>query len=115
MLEKFGLSGAALWHAALWDESVLGSPKVSPSELGPMLRMGATPEQRMLAMKVLRKAIWFSEYSTVVAQHYSALCRCVLTSANSWEVELAAKLLADFGRVERHRGIVLRSSQVLRD
>eukprot|EP00667_Euglena_gracilis_P028027 EG_transcript_35286 len=115
MLETLGLSDRNLMRAALYDDTVLSSGAIRPEALAGYLGYAADVQDRLLALKVLRRAICYSEYSKVVADHFGAVCRLLLLSNNAAEMRAASALLADFGRIEEHRSIILFNHQMLRD
>eukprot|EP00668_Euglena_longa_P032398 GGOE01041715.1.p1 GENE.GGOE01041715.1~~GGOE01041715.1.p1 ORF type:complete len:390 (+),score=83.69 GGOE01041715.1:42-1211(+) len=109
MLERLGLSQRNLMRA------VLSSGAIRPEELASLLGYAADISDRLLALKVLRHAICYAEYNKVVADHFGAVCRLLLLSNSRAEMRTASALLADFGRVEEHRSIILFNNQMLRD
>jgi len=115
MLEALGLSHRNLLYAALYDDTVLASGAIKPADLAAALSPNAPPADRLLALKILRRAICFEDYSRVVADHFGAVCRVLLLSGSGREMAAASALLRDFGRVEQHRPIILFNHAMLRD
>ena len=115
MLDQLITSQRGLLRAALYDEAVLASGKLPPEAFPKLLAWNADPALRLLALKVLRRAIYYEEYNAVVAENFGSLCRVLLLTMDNTELRVASELLAELGRAEEHRGTILFHNQMLRD